>query len=131
MARNNKSSYIGFNINAALRGTMLALMISIAGATILGIVFYFLGPSEKYLPLSAQIVLFLSVFSGGIFAAQKAGNRGIYHGLLVSILFFIFSWLLATLFFPGHAVFLNAMQKLIMVSIAGGLGGILGVGFSS
>lgn len=129
--KNDSSNSLVFNFPAVLRGTVIALIVSILGAAALGLVFYFSNLSEKIMPLAAVGVLFLSVFIGGLLAAYNAGNRGIYHGLAVGFAFFVASWLLVVLFFPGNTVFLSVLQKFLVTAIAGGLGGILGVGLSS
>lgn len=128
---NDTTGYPVFSFSAVLRGTLVSLVASVLGAAVLGVVFYFFSLSEKLLPSVATGVLFLSVFSGGMLAAQKAGNRGIYHGLAVSVAFFILSCFLIALFFPGHTIFMNVLQKLAVIGVAGGLGGVFGVGFSS
>jgi len=128
---NSPTGNQAFNFPAVLRGTVVALVVSILGAALLGILFYFFNFSEKFLSPVSGVVLFLSVFSGGLLAAHRAGNRGIYHGLAVGIVFFAVSWLLVTLFFPGNTVFLNVLQKLAVIIMAGGMGGVLGVGLSS
>ncbi len=120
-----------FSFSSVIRGTVVGLVISVLGAAVLGLVFYFSNLSEQTLPLLGAIILFLSVFTGGVFAAQRAGNRGIYHGLAVGIVFFAVSWILTTLFFPGSAAVWDVARKLLITCAAGGFGGVLGVGLSS
>lgn len=129
--RKDSVSSINFDFSAVFRGTILALVVSMLGAAFLGLFFYFLNTSETLMPSISVAILFISVFIGGMFSAYSAGNKGIYHGLAVGGLFFVFSWLLVVLLFPGSLAFGVMIQKLILTVIAGGLGGILGVGLST
>lgn len=127
----NGSKGVAINFPAVVRGTVAALVISILGAAVSGLIFYFAELSERSLPLAGMGILFLSVFCGGLLASYVAGFKGIFHGVAVAVAFWGVSWLLATLFFPQGATFLVAFKKLAVAAVAGMLGGILGVGLSS
>jgi len=122
------SGNLSFSAYSVIRCTVVALVISILGAAVLGLIFYFSSFSEQVMPFGALGILFVSVFAGGTYAAKRAGNSGIYHGLAVGIGFFAVSWFLVTLFFPGSTAFFEVIQKLVVTCIAGGIGGVLGVG---
>ena len=92
--------------------------------------YIYLSPiTEQTLPWSAAVILAVSTFSGSLVAGKKAGNRGLYHGLLIGALFFLAVWLTSGLFMPGQAV-LGVFPKLVVSLSAGAAGGVLGVGFS-
>ncbi|MCF8010062.1 MAG: TIGR04086 family membrane protein [Clostridiales bacterium] len=126
----NYAGNVSLSFMSVFKGTFISLVVSVLGASIAGLVFYFFSVSEKIIPWISTGVLSISVFIGGVWAAYSASNRGIYHGLIVGILFFIISWLLGLLFFPGTIVLLCSLQKLVLTGMAGALGGIIGVGSS-
>ncbi|SHF50290.1 putative membrane protein, TIGR04086 family [Desulfofundulus australicus DSM 11792] len=126
---NNETSG-SFNIGEVFRGTLLGLAVSFLGSALIGTGYYFTRLPESSLPWFAAGLFFLSILIGACSAASRAGNRGLFHGLGVALLFFIISWLLASILFPSPILPVSLIQKLILAIVAGALGGILGVGFS-
>lgn len=112
---------------AVLRGTLAAVVISVLGSAVLGLVYYFTGLKEGTLPLLATGVFLLGVFVGGGMAAQYAGVRGLYHGLAVALAFFVISWLITGLLLPSPIILSGLLQKLLLCLGAGAVGGVLGV----
>lgn len=117
------------NVSAVLKGSFLTLAISLFLSIGAGIVYHFSSITEQTLPWSAAIILAASAFGGSLAAGKEAGNRGLYHGLAVGLLFFLAVWLAAGLLLPGQAV-LGIVHKLLISASAGALGGVIGVGLS-
>lgn len=117
------------SITAVLKGTLFTLATSLLLSIATGIVYHFSSVTEQTLPWSAAIILAASAFSGSLAAGREAGNRGLYHGLSVGLLFFFTVWLAAGLLMPGLAV-LGIVHKLLISVSAGALGGVVGVGLS-
>lgn len=86
--------------------------------------------SEHSLPWFSAGLFFVSVLAGAWSAASRAGNRGLFHGLGVAVLFFLLSWLLAATILPIQVSFVPLIHKLLLSLVAGALGGVLGVGSS-
>lgn len=116
---------------AILRGTLAAVVISVLGSAVLGLVYYFTGLREGTLPLLAAGVFMLGVFVGGGIAAQYAGVRGLYHGLAVALAFFVVSWLITGLLLPSGIILVGLLQKLLLCLGAGAVGGVLGVSLAA
>lgn len=120
-----------FNFSALLRGTLYAIVLSVLGSGVMGMVYFLTSLSESTLPWLASSILFLSVMVGGGAAARKVGSNGLYHGLGVGIMFFLLSLFLALVFLPATVLFIPMLQKLLLALAAGALGGMLGVGLAS
>jgi len=118
-----------FSVGAVLRGIIFALSIALLLSVCAGLVYHLSSLSEKTLPWSAAIILASGAFGGSLTAGRQAGNKGLYHGLAVGLLFFIAVWAAAALFIPGQAG-LGIIYKLIIIISCGTLGGIVGVGLS-
>lgn len=118
-----------FSIRAVGRGIILALSIALLLSVCAGLFYHFSAFSEKSLPSSAAIILALGAFGGSLAAGRQAGNKGLYHGLAVGILFFIIVWATAALFVPGQAG-LSLIYKFIVIMCCGTVGGVVGVGLS-
>ncbi|GAB6181017.1 hypothetical protein JCM14036_23360 [Desulfotomaculum defluvii] len=119
------------SFSSIIRGTLVALSFSLVFSLLAGIIYYFTNVSEKSMSWVAIFILIISVFLGGGYAARRARNKGLFNGLGVGVITFIAIWILVGLFLPGNVLFIGALGKLILLLIAGGLGGMLGVGFTS
>lgn len=114
---------------AVIKGTLIAVATSLFLSMGAGIVYHTMSVSEQSLPWSAAVILAVSVFGGSLAAGREAGGKGLYHGLMVGLLFFLTMWLLAGLLTPGMMI-LGLLYKLLILTTAGMLGGIVGVGLS-
>lgn len=124
------TGYPPLSFNAVLKGLMAALIITILGCAIFGVVYHVTALSEKTLPLTTGGLFYFSVFAGSLYAAREAGFKGLVHGIGVAVLFVIVGWFLAKAILHVNAAFFVVMQKTIVSCIAGAVGGILGVGLS-
>jgi len=126
----NKDSFAGgIQIITVLKGTVITIVISFFLSIGAGFVFHFSSITEQSMPWFAVTILAASSFCGSLVAGRGAGNRGLYHGAAVGVLFFFFAWFLAGIVLPGQEA-LGAVYKLLVTSFAGAIGGIVGVGMS-
>jgi putative membrane protein (TIGR04086 family) len=117
------------NVAAVINGTLLTVAVSLLLSTGAGAVYYFSSITEQTLPWSAVVILAVSAFTGSLVAGRKAGNKGLYHGLSVGVLFFFSVWLASGVLMPGQAA-LGILYKLVISLSAGAAGGVMGVGLS-
>lgn len=125
--RHNLDYY--FSFGAVLKGILITIVASLLLSFMVGATYYFTSITEHSLPWSTAAILAASSFGGALFAGREAGNKGLYHGLLVGLVFFLIVWLVAGLFLPGQ-IMLGTLYKLLIIMAAGGVGGIIGVGLS-
>ncbi len=117
------------NLTAVIKGTFLTLVISLVLSIGIGVFYYFSSVTERSLPWFAALILAISVLIGSLTVGREVGNRGLYNGLAVGLIFFIIVWLVSGLIMPGQ-VLPGIIQKFLIVTFAGAFGGIIGVGRS-
>ncbi|MBC7347502.1 MAG: TIGR04086 family membrane protein [Clostridia bacterium] len=93
---------------------------------ILGLVLYCTPLPEHYLGSYVLAILTVGVFLGAFAAAQAAQTRGLFHGLLVALVFLLLV-LGCTLFAPSTFSLAVFGRYALAVVVAGVLGGIVGV----
>lgn len=119
------------HFSSVYRGTLVSLGFSLGLSILAGLAYYFTSLPESSMPWVSTVILFLSVAVGSGYAAKRARNRGLFNGLGVGVATFIILWLLVALFLPGKILLVGALGKLALTLVAGGLGGMLGVGLAS
>ena len=120
-----------FSFSAIFWGTLTALIILLMLSALTGIIYYFSSLPESTLPWVASAILCISVFGGAVLAVNRVGTKGLYHGLGVSIICFMFVWIIAGLFLPGNIFLTGLTIKLVLTLIAGAAGGVLGINLTS
>lgn len=114
-----------FQLSLVIKGIFLAAAIAVFLAIILSILLTFTPLEES--TLAYNIVIGLSVLIASFLTAYKAGMKGIYYGLGISIGFMVLLLILFTIFSPTSPLLLKIGEKAIISLVAGCIGGILGV----
>ncbi|NMA69884.1 MAG: TIGR04086 family membrane protein [Desulfitobacterium sp.] len=114
-----------FQLNLVIKGVFLAAAIAVFLAVILSILLTFTPLEES--TLAYNIVIGVSVLIASFLTTYKAGMKGIYYGLGISIGFMALLLILFTIFSPTSPLLLKVGEKIIISLVAGSLGGILGV----
>lgn len=128
--KENRSGVSALNFSAVLKGVLVALVITVLGSALLGVIYQTTSLAEKTMPVTATLLFYLSLLAGSFMAARDAGSRGLVHGCAVAVLFVLLGWLLAGLFFKLDAVPGSLLLKGGLSILAGAVGGVLGVGLS-
>jgi len=119
------------NYPAILKGTAITICLSLLLSAVAGLIYHLSPLSEQTLPWSTILIIFISVFSGAFLAGREASSNGLFHGLAVGLLLFLISWLVVLLFLAGPLANIILLEKLLLCTAAGALGGAVGVGFGS
>lgn len=117
--------------SSVLRGFTWALIISVVLSLIITLLLHFTAISETLLPSFATLIFFLSILLGSTICAKHAGNRGLFHGLLVGAFYLIFSLILSLLISTNPFSWFLLAKKIAYTFIAGALGGIIGIGLNN
>ena len=125
-----KTTSASFSLNAIFKGVLAALIITVLGCALLGIVYYVTSISETTLPLVASILYYISVFAGSVMAARWAGGKGLVHGIGVALLFILLGWLIGHFLLQTTMVVGVSLQKTIIAILVGAVGGVMGVGLA-
>ena len=109
MARPRES----LNLKYVALGVVAAFLVAFVFSGLVGLVMYQGWLSEAYSPLVMNIVSFLSLFLGGLYAGRRAGTAGWAHGALTGFLYItVISGL-------GLAVFNQVAPVLVLLGRAG------------
>ncbi len=114
---------------AVLKGILTAVVVSLLLSAVTGIVYHFSSITGAAIPWFAAVILAVSAFSGALITGKDVGNKGLYYGLAVGLIFFLVVLLAAGLVMPGQAA-LGIVYKMVITFAAGTAGGIIGVGLS-
>lgn len=126
----NKDRFIpNIKLNAVIQGTVMTLALSLIFSMAAGLVYHFSSITDPAIPWFVVGVLAVSSFLGSVSAGKNAGSMGIYHGAAVGIAFFLVVCLVGGFFLAG-SVTVGVVYKLIITTIAGAFGGMVGVGMS-
>lgn len=107
-----------------------ALLVSLVLCLVSAAIIYYTGIRETVLPLLGKIILLITVFGAGCSVSRYHNTRGLVRGMTMGLAFFILM-LIGTMAFNSELITLKSFfLTLIMVVLAGGLGGILGIGLS-
>ncbi|KAF1084673.1 hypothetical protein SPSYN_02452 [Sporotomaculum syntrophicum] len=128
--KNEKTTSSPLSLNAIFKGLLAALIITVLGSALLGIIYYVTSIGETTLPLTSSILYYISIFAGSVLAARWAGCKGLVHGIGVALLFMLLSWLIGHFLLHTSLTAGVSLQKAVISCLAGAVGGVLGVGFS-
>lgn len=120
---------IPLNLTAVFKGVLVTIAICLLLSIMAGVFYHVTTVSEETLLLSTVSIIVISVLNGSLVAGKVAGNKGLYNGLAVGLVFFLAVWLFSGLILPGQSI-LNIIYKFLLTLPAGAVGGIIGVGLS-
>lgn len=107
-----------------------ALSVSFILCILLATVVYYTGLRETLFASLGKIILAIAVFWAGSYVSKHYGNKGLVRGMTMGIMFFTLMFI-ATLVFSKPTINIGSFfYSLAICLVAGGLGGILGIGLS-
>lgn len=124
----NKEGKIGGIINGwlILRAIIVFLITSVVTVLIFGITMYFLELNYEYAPVLGTVSVALGIFFSACSTAKKLGKKGFLIGLATALITFAFVTVISLILDDGSMT-INTLFHLIIYTLAGLLGGILGV----
>ncbi len=114
-----------FQFSLILKGILLASILATVMSLVLGVLLAFTSFPETV--LSINIILGTSIFIAAFITAYQAGTKGLYYGLAVGVGFILLVLTLSSIFWTDTLSWLRLGEKTILVLVAGGVGGIIGV----
>ena len=112
-------------LNPLLYGYLHAVILVVLLAAFTGLVFHFSSLSESNLRTFSIVIIVVSVFWGGFKAAQSSGSRGLFHGLMVGLLFLL-TTIVITFLISEPLIFKVIVDRLLFCVLGGCLGGVIG-----
>jgi len=117
---------LSVEVNALGRAILLSLVLSL----ISGIVVYYSSLQETLLTSLGKIIIIITVFYAGCYVSKSYGTKGLVRGSTMGLVFFILILMATFIFNPAQISFAAFFSALGICLVAGGLGGILGIGLS-
>jgi len=110
-----------------LKGTFLAVLLSIIFMFILAIVVYFANLQERTVSAMVFLASAVAVFLGAFFLARNIESKGLLNGLLLAVFYFVILLILSLAVNKGITLSLSNFLRLISCLASGALGGVLGI----
>ena len=110
-----------------LRGTVVALVISLLVCLLLSLVLYLTPVPERVVPYAVYITSIFSIIIGSAYAAKRIQSKGWLNGGLTGLTFIIILLILMKVFGLDLDINLHLATKLLLAFVLGSIGGILGL----
>lgn len=112
-----------------LKGLGYAYIITLATLLIYNLLLTFTSMSGNSIAMATSIITTASSAFGGFYATKHIKEKGLIYGLLVGILYIACLILVVFLAKDTFAFDMDVLYKIMLVSLSGGIGGVLGVNF--
>lgn len=116
------------NLPVEIVGLGKSLIISLTLGIIAASIVYLSPLKETLLGPLANLVLIISVFYGGCTISKAYGSKGLLRGLSFGLAFFIIMLIATFVLNPALISFKSFIYNLLICTVSGGLGGIIGIG---
>ncbi|SHH00230.1 putative membrane protein, TIGR04086 family [Thermosyntropha lipolytica DSM 11003] len=113
-------------VKALGKALILSCILCLLSATII----YYTSLKETLQAPLGKIIIIIAVFTAACSITKFHGNRGLIRGISTGIAFFIIMFIATLLFANSTINMASFFSTLLFCIIAGGLGGILGIGLS-
>ena len=120
-------SFSGSNVLILLKGTILALVLSVVLIFIAALVLYFTPLPEKTAPYLVFGISLAAILVGASFAGKKIGARGWLNGGIVGLLYVVLMLSAGLIILDNMTVGWNFITKLFLGFAFGAAGGMWGV----
>jgi putative membrane protein (TIGR04086 family) len=117
----------GLNLKYVVLGVVAAFLLAFVLSGVIGLVIYQGWLSEIHSPLVMNIVSFLCLFLGGVYAGTRAGTAGWAHGALTGAVYLVLVSILGLLLFDQLAPWLILLQRVVLGVLIGAVGGTVGI----
>lgn len=118
------------NLPVEIKGLGKALACAVVLGLIAALAVYYSGLQETLLNPLGKLALIISIFWGGCYVSKSYGSKGMIRGMSLGVMFFIIMLVATLSFAPAHIGIKSFLYSLLLCVVAGGLGGILGIGLS-
>ena len=115
--------------NHILKGLGYSYIITLAILLVYNLVLTFTDVSANTIAMVTSLITTSSAAFGGLYASRKIQERGLLYGLLVGLLYICCLAVIVYLANDGFTMDSNMPYKMIFTTLAGGIGGVLGVNF--
>ncbi|MBQ2966997.1 MAG: TIGR04086 family membrane protein [Clostridia bacterium] len=125
--KNGKGEQENFKTSHLVKSVVCSALFAIVFLLIGAAVFQFFGISQKYIPVTAKIILLLSAFSGGICSGLMRKNNGYMFGAVTGLLYALLLLAISILSKMYDSSLLSTFLSVFLCVLSGAIGGILGI----
>ena len=113
--------------NYILKGLGYSYILTLATLLIYNLAFTSL--SGNSIAMASSAITTASSAFGGFYASKNIKEKGLIYGLLVGLMYIVCLTLIVFLAKDSFVFEMDILYKVLLVSLAGGIGGVLGVNF--
>jgi len=112
--------------NYILKGLGYSYILTLATLLIYNLALTFTSLSGNSIAMASSAITTASSAFGGFYASKNIKEKGLIYGLLVGLMYIVLIVFLAK---DSFVFEMDILYKVLLVSLAGGIGGVLGVNF--
>lgn len=115
------------SLNFIVKGYIIALIISLISLFVYSVVLVNTDIQEYTIKPVVTIIIAISILIGSSISSMKIGKNGILNGFCVGGIYLLSLYVLSSIAITGFGVNLSAIIIIIVGSLLGGIGGVIGV----
>lgn len=115
--------------NYILKGLGYSYILTLATLLIYNLALTFTSLSGNSIAMASSAITTASSAFGGFYASKNIKEKGLIYGLLVGLMYIVCLTLIVFLAKYSFVFEMDILYKVLLVSLAGGIGGVLGVNF--
>lgn len=116
-------------ISHILKGLGYSYVLTLATLLIYNLFLTFGNVSGSTIAMASSIITTLSSAFGGFYASKKIKEKGLIYGILVGFIYIVCLMIIVFLAKETFSFEIEMIYKVLLVSLSGGIGGVLGVNF--
>lgn len=110
-----------------IKGTIIAIILSITVLIIFSIILTNTELEESTIKPVIIAITSFSIFIGSIISVSKIEKKGIINGALVGLIYIVFMYILSSIVNSSFGLNLSSIILIVLATIGGMIGGIIGV----
>lgn len=115
------------NIKQYTKFLILSYTIAIILLSLSATLFAYTNINDNLINIFVFVIIVITNLLGSLFLSRKIKKRGLITGLLFGIIYFLIIYLMTSIFYTGFFINKAAGLYLLITSISGMVGGIIGV----
>ncbi len=115
------------NIKQYTKFLLISYAIAIVLLCLSAVVFAYTNINDSLINIFVFVIIVITNLIGSVLLSSKIKKRGLLVGLLFGIIYFLIIYLLSAIFYTGFFINKAVGLYLLMSSVSGIVGGIIGV----
>ena len=115
------------NVKQYTKFLILSYVIAIVLLSLSAVIFAYTNINDSLINIFVFVIVVITNLIGSTLTSRKIKKRGLLVGLLFGIIYFFIIYLLSAIFYTGFFVNKAVGLYLLMTSVSGIVGGVIGV----